>query len=217
VGTPTTWKGRAAAAVVAALAGVTALGACGGSSGRVVVRDADDVQVMSPAEVRALRASASADDGANGDAATGSTVPQNVDDRPVELRLFDAYGDFRACLEDAGEGIRGDLLDQDNPAFRDPDYVQLLSKCAARTGIVEILEEFQSVRSSLTPEQVEERNESFVALQPCLEERGWTIETRTNEIGLIEPTTFVGPDGIIDERDVQQCITELGLDPDALD
>jgi hypothetical protein len=213
VGTRTTWIVRAAAACVV----VTGAAGCGGSSDRVVVRDADDVQVMSPAEVRALRASAAADDGAPGDGPTASTVPQNTDDRPVELRLFEAYGDFRACLEDAGDGVRGDLLDQGNPAFRDPDYVQLLSKCAARTGIVEILEEFQSVRSSLTPEQVEERNESFVALQPCLEKRGWTIETRTNEIGLIEPTTFVGPDGIIDERDVDQCITELGLDADALD
>jgi hypothetical protein len=202
------------AAAVLLVAGAAA---CAGSSGRVVVRDADDVQVMSPAEVRAAKASAAADDGDTGDAATGDTVPQNADDRPVELRLFEAYGDFRACLEDAGEGIRGDLLDQDNPAFQDQAYVQLLSKCAARTGIVEILEEFQSVRSNLTPEQVEERNESFVALQPCLEERGWTIETRTNEIGLIEPTTFVGPDGIIDERDVQQCVTELGLDANNLD
>jgi hypothetical protein len=194
---------------------LVALGAGCGSSGReVVVRDADDIQVLSPDDVAEMRAAAAED--AEVAAATGDTVPQNTDDRPVEQRLFEAYSKFRACLEDSGEGIRGDLLDQNNPAFQDPAYVELLRKCAARTGIVEILEEFQSVRSSLSPDQVEERNESFKQLQPCLEKRGWTIETRTNEIGLIEPTTFVGPDGTIDDRDINQCIAELGLDADTV-
>lgn len=193
-----------------------ALGAgCGGSGPAVVVRDADDIQVLPPAEVAAMRASTVERDAGDGGelpiAATGDTIPENTDDRPVELRLFDAYGEFRGCLEDAGETIRGDLQDRSNPAFQDPAYVELLSKCAARSGIVEVLEEFQSVRSSLSPEQVKERNESFKKLQPCLEKRGWTIETRTSEIGLIEPTKFVGPDGDIDDRDIQQCVTELGL------
>jgi hypothetical protein len=210
-------------AVALPLTLVVALASCGGASRKVVIRDVDDVQVLSPGEVKAMRQSAaaraaSAQQPANpaDQAAATDTVPQNVDNRPVEQRLFEVYAEFRKCLEAEGEGIRGNLLDRNNPAFQDPAYVELLRKCAARTGIIEVLQEFQDVRSRLSPEQVKERNESFVKLRPCLEKRGWTIETRTNEIGLIEPTQFVGPNGEIDERDVQQCATELGITRESL-
>ena len=193
---------------------VTIVAGCGTASRETVVRGADDVQVMSPEQVREMKASATRNTAPDGAAAgPGETVPQNADDRPVEQRLFSAFGDFRACLADAGKTIQGDLTDRNNPAFKDPEYVKTLQKCAARTKIAEVFQEFQSVRSKLTPEQVEERNKSFKALQPCLEKRGWTIETRVSEIGLIEPTTFAGPDGGINERDVQQCATEIGVDP----
>jgi hypothetical protein len=200
------------AATFAAFALVCA--GCGASADRTVVRGADDVQVMSPKQVREMKAAASTKDAPDGAAAgPGETVPQNADDRPVEQRLFAAFGDFRACLADAGETIQGDLTDRNNPAFKDPEYVKTLQKCAARTKIAEVFQEFQSVRSKLTPQQVEERNKGFKALQPCLEKRGWTIETRVSEIGLIEPTTFAGPDGGINERDVQQCAADIGVDP----
>jgi hypothetical protein len=203
---------RAAGAAIAGAVLVMAGTGCSGGDTKVVVRAADDVQVVSPAELRAMKKKAAATLDADSAAST-DTVPQNADDRPVEQRLFEAFGKFRGCIEDSGETIRGNLQDPDNPAFDDPDYVQVLSKCAARSNIVEVFQEFQDVRANLTPEQVEERNESFKRLQPCLEDRGWTIETRTSEIGLIEPTTFVGPDGEIDERDVQQCAAEIGIDP----
>jgi hypothetical protein len=184
-----------------------------------VVRGADDIQVMSPRAVKEMKEAAARDDDAAGGAggATADTLPQNEDDRPVEQRLFSAFADFRACLADAGQAIQGDLTDRNNPAFKDPEYVKTLQKCAARTKIAETYQEFQSVRDNLTPEQVKERNEGFKKLQPCLEKRGWTIETRTSEIGLIEPTTFVGPDGELDERDVSQCASEIGIDSEDWD
>src|SRR5262245_13076990 len=139
--------------------------AAGTASQGTVVRGADDVQVMSPQQVRKMKASASSNTTPNGAAAgPGETVPQNADDRPVEQRLFSAFGDFRACLADAGKTIQGDLTDRNNPAFKDPEYVKTLQKCAARTKIAETFQEFQSVRSNLTPEQVEERNEQFKQL-----------------------------------------------------
>lgn len=202
---------RAIGAVVLAL-GV--LGGCAATNSRTVIRGVDDVQVMTPAEVKEMRTDASAGDTVSA-GGPGETIPQNVDDRPVEARLFEAFGKFRRCVEDAGETIRGDLLDRSNPAFQDPEYVKLLGKCAARTKILDILEELQSVRSSLTPEQVKERNESFKKLQPCLEKRGWTVTTRTSEIGLIEPVKFFGPNGSIDERDVNQCASDVGIDGDS--
>ena len=49
-------------------------------------------------------------------------------------------------------------------------------------------------------EQVEQRNEVFVVLQECLEAKGWTVETNTSEIGLLEPAVFQNADGVLDER-----------------
>jgi len=221
------------------------LASCGsdGSTAEVVIRGADDVQVMTPAEVAAERpdlvatttapteeppAAAADADGtaavadessspsdavATTDAAedAADTVPQNVDDRPAEIKLFDAFGRFRSCLDDRGYGIDGNLLDPNNPAYQDPDYADAVSTCAARTDIVAVLQEVQATRANLTPEQVEERNEVFTELRDCLVEQGWTVETTTSEIGLLEPTVFQNAEGVLDERDINRCLSEQNL------
>ena len=145
--------------------------------------------------------------------ATGASgaIPTNQDNRPVEERLFEAYANFSNCLVASGDKVRGNLLDRTNPAFKDPAYVAILSKCASRTGIIQILQEFQSVRTKLTPKQVKERNKGFLKLKPCLEKRGWKITTTTNEIGLITPVQFTSPDGTINSRDLNQCSAQNGL------
>lgn len=194
-------------------------GCAGSDDATTVVRGADDVQVMSPDEVAAQRlptlttlASTTTGSLAPGDTApTAETVPQNQDDRPPELRLFEAFGNFRGCLEDKGYGIEGDLLDPNNPAYQDPAYLDAVRTCAARTDIVAVLQEVQATRSSLTPEEVEQRNEVFIDLRDCLIDRGWTVETRTSEIGLLEPTVFQNADGVLDERDINQCLSEQQL------
>jgi hypothetical protein len=191
-----------------------ALGACASGNGKVTIRDADDVQVMSPAEVKKLKAGDK--DASAAAAGPGQTIPQNEDKRPIEARLFEAFGGFRRCLSDAGQSIKGDLTDRSNPAFKDPNYVKTLQKCAARTKIAEIFQEFQSVQKTMTPDQVKERNESFKKLQPCLEKKGWTIETSTNEKGLITPTKFQDSSGQLNDRDVTQCAAEVGIDSNAL-
>ena len=76
---------------------------------------------------------------------------------------------------------------------------------------IQILQEFQSVRTKLTPKQVKERNKGFLKLKPCLEKRGWKITTTTNEIGLITPVQFTSPDGTINSRDLNQCSAQNGL------
>ena len=197
-----------------------------------MIRGADDVQVLTPEQVVEQRrpvppttlpppttavtdstaaASTESDDDATATSEAAETVPQNVDDRPPEVKLFDAFGKFRGCLEERGYGIEGDLLDRNNPAYQDPDYVDAVSTCAARTDIVAILQEVQATRSSLTPEEVEARNEVFIALRDCLEARGWTVETSTSEIGLLEPVVFQNADGVLDERDINQCLSEQNL------
>jgi len=194
---------------------------CAAEGGDRVVRGADDVQVMTPEEVAAARAAidnvvpattaAPEVTTAVPSTAVEETVPVNKDDRPPELRLFDAFGKFRSCLEDKGYVIEGNLQDPNNPAYQDAGYRDAVSTCAARTDIVNILAEVQATRANLTPEQVKERNEVFVELSDCLEDKGWTVETRTSEIGLLEPVVFEGPDGTLDERDIDACVSQMNI------
>jgi len=221
---------RPRAVLFAGLAISLLVTACSGGDEVTYVRAADDVQVMDPSDVAGARpdltggttlppGSTVAPSGgaettapAAGPDETGAeTVPQNVDDRPPEIRLFEAFGKFRGCLEDKGYGIEGDLTNPENPAYKDPAYAEAVGTCAARTDIVAVLQEVQSTRANLTPEQVEQRNEVFVVLQECLEAKGWTVETRTSEIGLLEPAVFQNADGELDERDINQCLSEQEL------
>ncbi|MDZ4825820.1 MAG: hypothetical protein SGJ13_05055 [Actinomycetota bacterium] len=208
---------RRTVAALAAVVAATTLAACSRSGEQsVVVRNPDDVQVMSPDEVADMREAVANPDeaGEAGEAAdaTGATVPQNEDDRPVEARMFEAFTTFRDCLADDGYELEGDPRDPNNPAMQNPDYVAALTKCAARSNIAEIFQEMQAAAENYTPEQVEERNEGFLTLADCLERRGWIIETSTNEIGLIQPSTFTNAQGELDERDIEQCVAETGIE-----
>jgi hypothetical protein len=209
--------------VGAAVAALALLAACGGGSTTQVVRGADDVQVLTPAEVAAARAAidtgvpttttgtAAGGSAPSSEAGAGDTIPVNKDDRPPELRLFDAFGKFKSCLTDKGYTIEGNLQDRNNPAYQDPAYAEAVSTCAARSDIVNILAEVQATRADLTPDEVKERNEAFIALRDCLVDKGWTIETSTSEIGLLEPKVFQNADGELDERDIDQCVSELNI------
>ncbi|MEQ1701012.1 MAG: hypothetical protein ABMA25_12940 [Ilumatobacteraceae bacterium] len=212
--------------VLSLAAAALLLAACSEPAPERVVRGADDVQVMTPQEVTDGRlpamtstTAATTDTLAPGETVppgdtTAETIPLNKDDRPPELRLFDAFGKFRSCLEDKGYGIEGDLLDPQNPAYQDPAYVEAVSTCAARTDIVNVLQEVQATRANLTPEEVEARNEVFTVLRTCLEGKGWTVETTTSEIGLLEPAVFQNAEGVLDERDINQCLSEQRLGED---
>ena len=227
-----TVTGRASVAVALTLL-VTA---CGSHDARVVVRDLDDITVLTPAEVAAIRATvpstgeqskasdASPVDSTGDESASvvspgdegeneisDSTVPLNQDDRPAELKLFDAYANFKGCIEDAGETIRGNLQDPSNPAYQDPAYAELVQTCAARSKIVDALRETAQARGDLSPDEVRTRNEAFERLSECLKKRGWTIETRVDEKGLINPSRFESPDGTLDQRDLDRCLSDTGI------
>jgi len=209
--------GRRRARMALSIGLLAALVGCSQESASLIVRGADEVQVLSPEEVDAMRNSVvtSIADAPTGDTTAGGesadTVPLNKDDRPAELRLFEAFSKFRSCIEDKGFTIEGDLSDRNNPAYQDPEYAETVQTCAARSDIVTVLQEVQATRSSLTPEEVKTRNEAFVLMRECLIKKGWTVETSTSEIGLIEPTVFTNADGVLDERDINQCLSEQNL------
>ena len=216
---------------------ITLAGCADSSSGAVEVRRLDDLVVMDPADVIAMRSTipteairqsgpssggraddisdvssaAEASDQSDESGASETTLPQNQDDRPAELKLFDAYAKFKSCIEDAGETIRGNLQDPSNPAFQDPAYAELIQTCAARSKIIDALRETAQARGELAPEEVRTRNEAFKALADCLKKRGWTIETRVDEKGLINPSRFESPDGTLDQRDLDQCLSDTGI------
>jgi hypothetical protein len=200
---------------------VLLLSACG-SAGQTttVVRDVDAIQVMSPEEVTAMRSTlvpaiqSSVDEVDSSLAAgetTSDTIPLNQDNRPPELKLFDAYAEFSGCIKDAGQTIRGDLQDPNNPAYQDPAYLEVIQKCAARSDIINVLQEVGTTRTNLEPDEIKTRNEAFVALSGCLKKKGWKIETSIDSSGLINPTQFQSADGDLNQRDLDQCLTETGI------
>jgi hypothetical protein len=202
------------------------LSSCGSSSQTTtIIRDVDAIQVMTPEEVTAMRStlvpvgdgsdnSGTTDESTAGEDAsntTSDTIPLNKDDRPPELKLFDAFSKFSGCIKDSGETIRGDLQDPSNPAYQDPAYLEVVQKCAARSDIVNILNEVSTTRANLTPDEIKTRNEAFVVLSDCLKKKGWKIDTSIDSSGLINPTTFQSADGDLNQRDLDSCLTETGI------
>lgn len=208
---------------IALLAGVgaiavLALTGCSKSSAQtsLIVRGVDEVQVMSPAQVAALRqpvTSTIAKDATapSSDAGSADTVPLNVDNRAPEVKLFAAYQKFNSCLKSDGFKIEGDLQDPKNPAFQNKEYVASLTKCAARSDILNVLRATQEATAKLTPEEVKGRNKIFKELSECLKKRGWTVELSVSDVGLLQPKQFAAADGTLNERDLDQCLTNTGV------
>ncbi|MGQ0833129.1 MAG: hypothetical protein ACT4OV_15790 [Microthrixaceae bacterium] len=189
------------------------LTACGGSqraSDVVLVRDPDDLQVLTPAEVDQLRsktlASNERDPAAPGGGTSADTIP--LEDADPTERLFTAFGEFTGCMDDKGQPFRGDPR-SDPALLEDKEYMDVIQTCAARSDILGALTAFQEFNDGLTPDQVEERNGQFLQFAECLEERGWTIEAAPNAKGLLTPSVFAGPDGTLNARDMRQCGSDI--------
>ena len=207
--------------ILASAVVVTGTGCASAGNAVSIVRDVDAIQVMSPEEVTAMRStlvpalvsdgSQVKTDGSDPEDSTADTIPLNEDKRPAELKLFDAFKSFSGCIEDAGEGIRGDLQDPNNPAYQDPAYLELIQKCAARSDILNVLDEVSTSRANLTPEEIKSKNEGFVLISECLKKKGWKIETTIDASGLITPSQFQSADGELNDRDLNQCLTETGI------
>jgi hypothetical protein len=184
------------------------LAACGDSEASAVdavVRDPDDQQVLTPAEVVELREGAQAEAAGEG-SSTGDTIP--LEEVDPTTRLFTAFSEFNGCMEDGGQPFRGDPR-SDPSLLEDGEYMEVIQRCAARSDILGALEALQEFNANLTPEQVEERNEQFLQFEECLEGRGWTVEAAPDAKGLLTPSQFESPDGGLDERDMRQCGSEV--------
>jgi hypothetical protein len=112
--------------------------------------------------------------GAATTAATDDTIPLAEDD-PV-TKLFSAFSEFRSCLKADGVEFIGppDPNDPESPT-NDPAYVKVLSTCAARSNILQALQEVQAAQADLTPEEIEAQNEGYLVWRDCMIDRGWKI------------------------------------------
>ena len=62
-----------------------------------------------------------------------------------------------------------------------------------------------------SPDEIKTRNERFKELSDCLTKKGWTIETATDPNGLINPRVFKAADGTLNQRDLDDCLSETGI------
>lgn len=197
--------------------GSLSLGACASGTStisRVVLRGPDDIQVMTPEQVALMKGNEEpSTPGATSaaGASTSDTVPLNQDNRPPEVKLFAAYQKFTSCLQADGFKVEGNLQDRNNPAFQNKEYVAALTKCAARSDILATLRATNEANAKLTPAEVQSKNENLKKIGDCLKKRNWTVKFTTNDIGLLQPIQFTSPEGGINERDINQCVTETGL------
>ena len=74
-----------------------------------------------------------------------------------------------------------------------------------------VLEEVSTSRANLNPEEIKAKNEGFVVIADCLKKKGWKIETTIDASGLITPSQFQSADGELNDRDLNQCLTETGI------
>ena len=143
------------------------------------------------------------------------TIPLAEQDVPAGIKMMDSLEEFNSCLEEEGTTFIGrpdaDLGPED--PVNQPEYIEALTLCAARSGIVTAMQEFQTSRIGRSPDQIRAANEQFIYLVGCLRGKGWTVsDPMPDAEGSLGPSEdFQGPDGDLDLGDIRGCISEQNL------
>jgi hypothetical protein len=208
------------------------LGACGHDEPAPDVLRAGQVDIKLPpgwklTENGATRPAAAAGRGAGqGDAAaapqaqaaTDDTVPLAQDD--PQTAFFKAVRVFQECLDDLGTTFIG-VPDASNPASptNDPAYLRDLGTCAAKSNILQALQDVQKAQDAMTPAEIETQNEGYLDWRECMIGRGWGIpKPKPDEKGRLfsfggsnGPPAFTPPPGqdAFSSPDFQECIDEV--------
>jgi hypothetical protein len=217
-GVPTT---TAAVPTAEATASETTMGAPTGDGAEDAYADGGDTDEDVPQE--APTESASTDETSATTTTTTTTtvapvkdtIPLAEEKAPPGIQMMNALEEFNGCLEEEGVEFIGrpDATLGDGALVNQPAYVQALTLCAARSGIIDAMQEFQMSRVDRTPETIREDNEQFIALTGCLRSKGWTIsDPMPDADGSLGPgDDFRGPDGGVDMDEIRSCISELSL------
>ena len=146
------------------------------------------------------------------------TIPLAEEKVPPGIQMMDALEEFNGCLDEEGVEFIGrpDATLGEGEPVNQPAYIEALTLCAARSGIVSAMQEFQTSRAGRTPEKIREDNEQFIAMAGCLRSKGWTVsDPMPDADGSLGPgDDFRGPDGDLDMDDIRSCISELSLADD---
>ncbi|HYD11170.1 MAG TPA: hypothetical protein VEA78_13800 [Acidimicrobiales bacterium] len=108
------------------------------------------------------------------DAATEDTVP--LAEQDPSTAFFQAAAGFQTCLGEHGTTFMGlpNPNDASSPT-NDPSYIEALQTCAAKTNIVQALENVQAAEAAMTPEEIKASNEGYLRWRDCMIERGWGV------------------------------------------
>jgi len=149
-------------------------------------------------------------------AAPGDTVPL-AKENPMTT-FFKSLSVFQTCLKGLNVKFIGvpSASDPNSPA-NNPDYIQALSKCAAKSNIAKALQDQQAAQDAMTPAQIELQNKGYLEWRDCMIGRGWGIpKPKPDAKGRLfsfgsggnAPTpNFTPPPGqdLLSSSDLQQC------------
>ena len=111
-------------------------------------------------------------------AAPEDTVPLAKEDPTTAF--FGATQRFRQCLKDQGTTFIGapDPSKPDSPT-NDPGYLKDLTTCAAKSGIVQAMQEMQKAQADMSPAEIEKQNKGYLRWRTCMIGKGWKIPKPT--------------------------------------
>jgi hypothetical protein len=198
-------------------------------AGQVNIQLPPGWKVTKSGAIRPATASASSGTGATGasgaSGATADTIPLATTDAPT--KFFTSLSTFSSCLK--GEGVKFiGIPDASNPKSptNDSNYIAALSKCAAKSNIVQALKDYGSFQDNLTPSEVKVQNKAYLAWRDCMIGRGWGIpEPKPDSKGRLfafsssgaasgQTPNFEPPPGedIVGSSDIQECAVQAGRD-----
>ncbi len=164
---------------------------------------------------------ASGASGATG--ATGDTIPLATQDAPT--KFFSSLNTFSSCLKGLGVKFIGvpNASDPNSPA-NDKNYIDALSKCAAKSNIVGAIKDYGTFQDNLTPDEIKVQNKAYLAWRTCMIGRGWGIpEPKPDDKGRLfsfstsgaasgATPNFTPPPGqdIVGSSDITACASEAG-------
>jgi hypothetical protein len=242
VGDRLTKAGAGTRFVVCVVVVLTVAAGCGSSSkssSTTNTIDAGQVDIQLPAgwkvtksgAIRPASAEVSSGTGASGttgasgaSGATADTIPLAKQD--AQTKFFAALSTFSSCLKGLGVKFIG-IPDASNPKSptNDKNYIEALSKCAAKSNILQALKDYGTFQDNLTPAQIKIQNKGYLAWRKCMLARGWGIpEPKPDSKGRLfsfstsggggggasAATAFTPPPGqdIVTSSDVQTCRSE---------
>ncbi len=125
-----------------------------------------------------------------------TTIPLNEDGNVIDS-LFSSMKIFNSCLEEHGVEFLGDprTAEPGSPAA-DPEYLETLGTCAAKSKIMDAMTAWQDAGKDLTPEQIEDSNKGITLWKECMIGKGWNVELSPDERGMLQPgIDMTGPNG----------------------